>query len=123
MMKLLAALLALHLYGLPSAFAQSGPAQLDGPAGKQASIKTYTDAEGKQRGKKLPVTELAFPLRAYEETPTGMVRIRHADEDYWVALEDFRVKRAITADCNVVAERISTGAGRGANEGCVGTRK
>lgn len=123
MLRLATLSLALILFCPPSAFAQSGPAQLEGPAGKSANIMTYADSDGKQRGRKLVVSELAFPMRVFEETPTGMVRIRHADEDYWVAIEDFKVKRAVVADCNLVSERVTTGAGRGANEGCAGVKR
>ena len=123
MIKFLAPLVVLVLSTSLTALAQSGPAQLEGPAGKQANITTYTDSDGKQRGIKLSVTELAFPIRVFEETPTRMARIRHGDVDYWVAMEDFRVNRAVNAECNIVAERVPTGAGRGANEGCVGTKR
>lgn len=123
MSRLASLFLALVLSCLSSAYAQSGPAQLEGPAGKSASIMTYADSDGKTRGRKLLVADLAFPIRVFEETPTGMVRIRHADEDYWVAIEDFKVKRAVVADCNIISERVTTGAARGANEGCAGVKR
>ncbi|HJV86301.1 MAG TPA: hypothetical protein VJ698_12580 [Noviherbaspirillum sp.] len=121
-MKSLVALVALVICCLPSVFAQSGPKELAGPAGKQSAVTTYVDSDGRQKGKKLPVAELAFPLKVWEETPTGMVRIKHGGEDYWVAIEDFNYKQAIQANCNVVSANISVGAGRGANEHCVGMK-
>lgn len=118
-----AGLVTLLLLTSSPAFAQSGQAQLESPVGKPSSITTYLDSDGKQRGTKLPVSELIFPIRVFEETPTRMARIRHGDTDYWVATEDFRVNRAVKADCNVVAERVPAGSGRGANEGCVGSKR
>lgn len=124
MSKSVAVLLCATLVATPlTSIAQSGPAQLEAPSGKQMSINTYADSDGRQRSGKLPVAALIFPIRVYEETPTGMLRIQHAGENVWVAREDFRVHRNVKADCNVVMERISTGADRGANEGCSGIRK
>ncbi|HYD97426.1 MAG TPA: hypothetical protein VEC01_19040 [Noviherbaspirillum sp.] len=122
-MKPILALLALALCCVPPAFAQSGPKQLESAAGKRTAVTSYADSDGRQPGKKLPVAELAFPLRVYEETPTGMARIRHGGEDYWVALEDFNFNLAVQADCNVVSVNVTAGATRGANERCVGVKR
>ena len=99
--------------------AQSGSLQLEGPVGSKAVITTYTDSEGLEKGTKLAVAELSFPLRVFEETPTGMLRIRHKEGEYWVASEDFRVRRNVKASCNFAMDRIKVAADRGANEGCV----
>lgn len=106
-----------------SALAQSGPLQLERPASRKPSITTYADADGKQRAGQLTVAELHFPLRVFEETPTGMVRIQHGEKNYWVAGEDFNIRRSVQADCNVAMARITTGADRGANENCAGVKK
>lgn len=106
-----------------SVLAQSGPLQIEGTARKVAEVPTYADSDGKKRAQPLAVSKLQFPLRAFEETPTGMARIRAGDADAWIALEDFKVSRNVQADCNFVMPTTTTGANRGANEGCVGTKK
>ncbi len=105
------------------AWAQMGPMQIEATARKVTEVPSYTDADGKKRAKPIPIASLQFPIRALEETPTGMARIATAGGDAWVALEDFKVNRDVKADCNFVMTTTTTGASRGANEGCAGTKK
>lgn len=115
---LAACVISFSLFAIP-VNAQSGGIQLEGAAGTNPTITTYTDSEGLKKAAKLTVAELTFPVRVFEETPTGMARIRHNGVEYWVASEDFRVRRSVQASCSLAMVRVNTGADRGANEGCV----
>ena len=97
--------------------------QAEGLVGKSGRLVHFTDSDGKTRKGELKLAPANFPLRVFEETPTGMVRLQIDKVDYWVAGEDLRIKRPTQAACLFAAKKVITAADRGANEGCAPVKK
>ena len=103
---------------LPAA-AQIGP-QAIGVTAKRAVLKTFTDADGRQKGEPIPVALIAFPLVIYEKSLSGLVRSKVNGADVWLDPDQLLMAQSVQANCLVVKNQSNVTAGglRGANEAC-----
>lgn len=117
------AVVVLSLAASPPAWPQvatAGPAvvQATGIQSRSGKLKHFADADGVKLVGELTAAAVAFPLRIYEETDKGMVRVQVGGKDHWVAAEDLKILRPTNAACMTAPQKVATAADRGANEGC-----
>lgn len=113
------------LIGLVSCFVGTSWAGEDlqtaiGVTSKRQTLKTYLDAEGKQKGNPVDVASVTFPLTLYEKSSAGLVRARIADKAMWLDPDQLVIDATVNVKCLVNSKMSSPtlGVTRGANEGC-----
>ena len=90
--------------------------------GIRTEIKAYSDADGKSSPETVQVKDITFPLKVFETSEAGLVRVKITDKYVWLDRKQIRIPpESITVSCTNVdranASLVSAGI-RGANSGC-----
>ena len=90
--------------------------------GTRSELKAYLDADGKSAPATLYVKDITFPLKVFETSEAGLVRVKVAEKDVWLDRKQVRIPpEALIANCRTVDQRNAdqvSGGIRGANSGC-----
>lgn len=109
------------LIALPTAWAQNEGKNAIGVTAKRLQIKTFSDAEGKQKTAPISTVSLGFPLQIYEQSQAGYVRVKVASQSVWLDPDELVIDSTLQAKCLVSSDKGTApmaGGLRGANEGC-----
>lgn len=90
--------------------------------GTRTVLKGYPDADGKGESAPLSVKDISFPLKVFEVSEAGFVRVKIADTDVWLDRKQIRIPpESMVATCLTVDRAnaaLVSGGIRGANSGC-----
>ena len=100
--------------------AQSNLPSALGVSAKRTVLKTFLDAEGRQKGPQIDVAVVVFPAPIYERSPAGYVRTKVDGKDVWLDPDQLMLDARVDAKCLVTKGQAPALAGvlRGANEAC-----
>lgn len=121
MRKMISVGLCLFLTALSPAWAQNEGKNAIGVTAKRIQIKTFADAEGKQKTAPVSTVSLIFPLQIYEQSQAGYVRVKVASQSVWLDPDELVIDSTLQAKCLVSSDKGAApmaGGLRGANEGC-----
>lgn len=104
-----------------AAFGAQAQGMVTAPMGTRSELKAYADADGKSAPATLYVKDITFPLKIFETSEEGLVRVKVAEKDVWLDRKQIRIPPELLANCLTVdhknANQVSGGI-RGANSGC-----
>jgi hypothetical protein len=89
--------------------------------GTRSELKAYADADGKSAPATLYVKDITFPLKVFETSEAGLVRVKVAEKDVWLDRKQIRIPPELVVNCTNVDWKnapIVSGGIRGANAGC-----
>ena len=90
--------------------------------GARTVLKAYPDAEGRSEPATLNVKDISFPLRVFEISEAGFVRVKVGDADVWLDRKQVRMPPiSLEVSCSTVDTanaKLVSGGSRGANTGC-----
>lgn len=90
--------------------------------GTRVALKAFTDADGKSETAPLSVKDITFPLKIFEVSDSGFVRVKVANKDVWLDRTQIRIPpESLHVNCLTVdksSANLVTAGIRGANSGC-----
>lgn len=90
--------------------------------GTRTALKAYSDADGKGQPSMLNVKDITFPLKIFEISEAGFVRVKVDNADVWLDRKQVRVPpESLAVSCLTVDQasaNLVTAGIRGANSGC-----
>ena len=103
------------------AFGAHAQGMVTSAMGTRSELKASPDADGKSAPATLYVKEITFPLKVFETSEAGLVRVKVAGKDVWLDRKQIRIPPELIVTCTNVdhanASLVSGGI-RGANSGC-----
>lgn len=107
---------------MAAAFSVQGQGMVTAAMGTRTALKAYSDADGKSQPALLNVKDISFPLKIFEISEAGLVRVKVENQDVWLDRKQVRVPpESLAVSCLTVdpstASLVSAGI-RGANSGC-----
>ena len=107
---------------LVAAFGVQAQGMVTSAMGTRSELKAYSDADGKSAPVTLYVKDITFPLKVFETSEAGLVRVKFAENDVWLDRKQVRIPPEIKeANCTNVNQKniaMVSGGIRGANSGC-----
>lgn len=104
------------------AFGAQAQGMVTSAMGTRSELKAYPDADGKSAPATLFVKDIPFPLKVFEISEAGLVRVKIAEKDIWLDRKQIRIPpETLTVNCTTVDQKNATlvsGGIRGANSGC-----
>ena len=89
--------------------------------GARSELKAYPDADGKSAPATLYVKDITFPLKVFETSEAGFVRVKVAEKDICLDSKQILIPPELIVTCTNVDQKNATlvsGGIRGANSGC-----
>ena len=103
------------------AFGAHAQGMVTSAMGTRSELKAYPDADGKSAPGTLYVKDITFPLKVFETSEAGLVRVKVGEKDVWLDRKQIRIPPELIVTCTNVdhanASMVSGGI-RGANSGC-----
>jgi hypothetical protein len=106
---------------LAAAFGAQAQGMVTSAMGTRSELKAYADADGKSIPATLSVKDITFPLKIFETSEAGLVRVKVAEKDVWLDRKQIRIPPELIVTCTNVDQKNATlvsGGIRGANSGC-----
>lgn len=90
--------------------------------GARTVLKSYSSPDSKSEGLPIAVQDITFPLKVYETSDNGFLRVKIGSKDIWLDRRTVRIPaESLEANCltvNRANANLVSGGIRGANEGC-----
>ena len=102
-------------------FGAQAQGMVTAPMGTRSELKAYADADGKSAPATLYVKDITFPLKVFETSEAGLVRVKVAEKDVWLDRKQIRIPPELVVSCMNVDQKnaaLVSGGIRGANSGC-----
>lgn len=107
---------------MTAAFGVNAQGVVTAAMGTRVALKAFTDADGKSETTPLSVKDITFPLKIFEISDSGFVRVKVLDKDVWLDRTQIRIPpESLQVNCLTVdksSANLVTAGIRGANSGC-----
>lgn len=90
--------------------------------GKRTTLSMYSTSDGSGERQQIELKDIAFPLKIFETSDAGYLRVKLAGKDVWLDRKQVKVPpEKLESSCltvNRANASLVSGGIRGANEGC-----